>query len=174
MKVGLNEIRQSLGRAAQSLHNWELKIIKPPKGVQIPKEFLLRVQSAGLPVATTEYANVDLGGHSFTGASKTARNGEINLVALEGIDAKTQEIFKQLENLSWNFTNSDVFGNQTPIADQKMEVAMNLMSGLDNTVTKTYNFSGALFHMTDRGQLGQDLALQQIAFSMRYDYFLES
>ena len=174
MKVGINQAKQALGASGQVLHNWEFNIVKSPVGVQVPLEFLLRLSSSTIPTSETEYVDAELFGHKFTAGSKTLYNGEITLSAYEGIDGRTQDFLKQLEHNSWSQTVQDTFGSSENIEDQKFDATLMLMGGSADAPTRIFTLVGCLMSMTDRGALGQELALQTINVSIRYDTFYES
>lgn len=170
---GFNAVRKALGKAGQALHNWELSIVKPPANVSVPDDFVLRFKSAGIPVSETEYAHAELAGFKFIAASKVDRSGEIEGVVYEGIDGVSQDFLKELERNSWSFTEDDMFGNQAAIDEQKMVITLKLLSGLDNEPTRIFTLDGALINLTGRGELGQDLALQELNIKIVYDVYYE-
>jgi len=167
------QVKNALGKSAQSLMDWRLRIIKSPQGISIPETFSLRVKEVSpLPVPKMESAKVELSGHKFTGATKTDLSGETTLTVYEGVDALTQSILKQIANQGWGFNENDVTGNQAAIEDRKMTILLELMQ--NDKVNYSIELRDALMSLEDRGSLGQDLALQELKIKVEYDTFYEN
>jgi len=169
----LNNIKKAFGDAILTTNLYNFSVVKAPKSVKIDPSIFLRVKSSSVPKSETEILTVELQNHKFSGATKTSYYGEIQLTAMEGVNAEFLKMLKDLDETRNKRTKDDVTGFGTNINDQKADIRLVMVSSSGSPV-RTYTMVGCIVKIDSAPDLNAEaLAGAEVTFTITYDAFFE-
>ena len=168
-KFSYNQAKKGLGEV-QATHRWIIRIpVGAPVVGAIPENLVIRATSASVPSGgTAEPIQVKLHRHPIKYNGGVDLSGEWSCTFVEGTDGAVQAYFNRWINRRFEQGSGDTTGRSVNTDQLKADIFIDLLAPND-TVTMTYQLSGAMVRPLDSIDLGQDGEAMNLSYSFDYD-----